>query len=94
MGPTNATSLFSLSLIVEARELHFQTILNYHSDRWFNHHQSQALAKHIGVRANIHLGGQTEFCPNGEHNLFVMRPRQGEKNNNEPLQCLFLMVVD
>ena len=20
---------------------------------------------HIGVRANIHLGGQTEFCPNG-----------------------------
>ena len=33
----------------------------------------------IGVRANIHLGGQTEFCPNGEHNLFVARPRQGEK---------------
>ena len=33
----------------------------------------------IGVRANINLGGQTEFCPNGEHNLFVMRPRQGEK---------------
>ena len=48
----------------------------------------------IGVRANIHLGGQTEFCPNGEHNLFVTRPRQGEKNNNELLQCLFLMVVD
>ena len=47
----------------------------------------------IGVRANIHLGGQTEFYPNGEHNLFVTRPRQGEKNNNEPLQCLFLMVV-
>ena len=20
---------------------------------------------HLGVRANIHLGGQTEFCPNG-----------------------------
>ena len=33
----------------------------------------------IGVRANIHLGGQTEFCPKGEHNLFVTRPRQGEK---------------
>ena len=33
----------------------------------------------VGVRANIHLGGQTEFCPNGEHNLFVTRPRQGEK---------------
>ena len=33
----------------------------------------------IGVRANIHLGGQTEFCPNGENNLFVTRPRQGEK---------------
>ena len=30
----------------------------------------------IGVRANIHLGGQTEFCPNGEHNLFVTRPRR------------------
>ena len=43
----------------------------------------------IGIRANIHLGGQTEFCPNGEHNLFVTRPRQGEKNNNELLQCLF-----
>ena len=37
----------------------------------------------IGVRANIHLGAQTEFCPNGEHKLFVTRPRQGEKNNNE-----------
>ena len=35
--------------------------------------------KSIGVRANINLGGQTEFCPNGEHNLFVARPRQGEK---------------
>ena len=23
------------------------------------------LVVHIGVRANIHLGGQTEFCPNG-----------------------------
>ena len=33
----------------------------------------------IGVRANIHLGGQTEFCPNGKNNLFVTRPRQGEK---------------
>ena len=37
----------------------------------------------IGERANIHLGGQTKFCPNGEHKLFVTRPRQGEKNNNE-----------
>ena len=35
----------------------------------------------IGVRANLHLGGQTECCPNGEHKLFVTRPRQGEKNN-------------
>ena len=24
-----------------------------------------------GVQANIHLGGQTEFCPNDEHNLSV-----------------------
>ena len=43
----------------------------------------------IGVRANIHLGGQTEFCPNYERKLFVTRPRQGEKNNNELLQSLF-----
>ena len=50
----------------------------------------------IGVRANIHLGGQTEFCPNGERKLFVTRSRQGEKNNNELLQSLFFdgdMVV-
>ena len=39
--------------------------------------------------ANIHLGGQTEFCPNGERKLFVTWPRQGEKNNNELLQSLF-----
>ena len=30
----------------------------------------------FGGGANIHLGGQTEFCPNGEHNLFVTRPRR------------------
>ena len=33
----------------------------------------------IGVRANIHLGGQAEFFPNGEHKMFVTQPRQGEK---------------
>ena len=55
---------------------------------------SRFRSQFIWVRGNIHLGGQTEFCPNGEHNLFVMRPRQGEKNNNELLQCLFLTVVD
>ena len=44
---------------------------------------------YIGVRANIHLGGQIEFCPNGEHKLFVTRPRQGEKDNKELLQSLF-----
>ena len=46
----------------------------------------------IGVRANIHVGGggQTKFCPYGEHKLFITRPRHGEKNNNELLQCLFL----
>ena len=43
----------------------------------------------IGVRDNIHLGGQTEFCPNGERNLSVTRPRQVENNNNELLQSLF-----
>ena len=43
----------------------------------------------ISVRANIHLGGKTEFCPNGERKLFVTWPRQREKNNNELLQSLF-----
>ena len=43
----------------------------------------------MGVRANIHLGGQTQFCPNGERKLFVTRLRQGEKNNTELLQSLF-----
>ena len=33
----------------------------------------------IGIPANIHLVGQTEFCPNGKHKLFVTRPCQGEK---------------
>ena len=47
---------------------------------------------HIGVRANIHLGGQTEFCPNGERKLFVTLPCQGEHNNNELLQSLFFDV--
>ena len=42
---------------------------------------------HIGVRANIHLEGQTKFCPNGERIFFVTRPRQGEKN--ELSQSLF-----
>ena len=40
----------------------------------------------IGVRANIH------FCPNGERKLFVTRPRQGEKNNNELLQSIFFDI--
>ena len=34
-------------------------------------------------------GGQTEFCPNGEHKLFVTRPRQGEKNYDELWQWVF-----
>ena len=33
----------------------------------------------IGVRADIHLGGQTEFHPNGEHNLFLSRGPAREK---------------
>ena len=33
----------------------------------------------IDERANIHLGGQTKFCPNGAHKLFVPRHGQGEK---------------
>ena len=47
------------------------------------------LISDIGVRANIHLGGQTKFCPNGEHKLFVTRPRQADTNNTELLQCQF-----
>ena len=46
-----------------------------------NQNQRHITLNLIGVRANIHLGDQTEFCPNGEHKLFV--------NNNELLQCLF-----
>ena len=41
-----------------------------------------------------HLGGQTKFSPNGENKLFVTRPRQGEKNNNELLKSLFLTIVE
>ena len=33
----------------------------------------------IGIQANIHLGGQTKFFPNGENKLYVMRPRPGEE---------------
>ena len=48
----------------------------------------------IGVRANIHLGGQAEFFPNGEHKMFVTQPPARGKNNNELLQCLFLTFVE
>ena len=41
--------------------------------------QIYTLCLHIGVRANIHFGGQTEFCHNGERKSFVTQPRQGEK---------------
>ena len=37
-------------------------------------------------------GGGTEFRPNGEHNLFVTRPLQGEKLNC--CSAYFLTVVD
>ena len=50
----------------------------------------------IGVWAiYIHLGGQTEFWPNGKHKLFSRgTASQGEKNNNELLQSLFFTVVE
>ena len=48
----------------------------------------------IGVRGNIHLGGQAEFCPNSEHKMFVTQPPAKGKNNNELLQCLFLTFVE
>ena len=46
--------------------------------------------QHMHMRTGQHpFGGQTEFCLNGKHKLFVKRPRQGEKNNNVLLQSLF-----
>ena len=48
----------------------------------------------VRVRANIHLGGQTEFCPNGERKLFVTWPRQGEKIIMNYCRAYFLTVVE
>ena len=75
---------------IHADSLH-TTIAIHVNIRWIRARTNQRrdVYRTIGVRANIHLGGQTEFCPNGEHNLFITRPRQGEKNNNERLKCLF-----
>ena len=47
----------------------------------------------MGVRGNIHLGGQTEFCPNDEHKLFSRGLAREKNNNNELLKCLFFTVV-
>ena len=47
-------------------------------------------APSIGVRANIHLGVQIEFRPNGEHKLFSRDPAREKEKNIELLQCLFL----
>ena len=44
----------------------------------------------IGVRANVHLGGQTEFCTNGEHNCLSRGPAREKNSNTELLQCLFV----
>ena len=33
----------------------------------------------IGVRANIHLGGQTEFCPNGKKTCLSRGPAREKK---------------
>ena len=48
----------------------------------------------IGVRANIHLGGQTGFCPPGERKLFVTRPRQGDKIIMNYCRAYFLTIVE
>ena len=48
----------------------------------------------LSVRANIHLGGQTEFCPNGERKLFVTRPRQGEKKIMNCCRAYVLTVIE
>ena len=37
-----------------------------------NQNQRHITLNLIGVRANIHLGGQTEFFPNGEHKLMAI----------------------
>ena len=49
--------------------------------------------EHLGVRANIHLGDHNEFCPNGEHKLFVTRPRQGENIIMNYCSAYFMTVV-
>ena len=45
-------------------------IFEYASIIWDPHTDSNT----IGVRANIHLGGQTEFCPNGGRQIVCSRP--------------------
>ena len=40
------------------------------------------------------FGGSNRVLHEWRTQLFVARPRQGEKNNNELLQCLFLTVVE
>ena len=48
----------------------------------------------IGVRANIHLGGQGLVLPEWPTQLVCHAAPPGRKNNNEITQCLFLTVVD
>ena len=48
----------------------------------------------IGVRANIHLGGETDFCPNGEHRLFSHGPAREKKILMNYCSAYFLTVVE
>ena len=53
---------------------------------------------HIGVRANIHLGGggvKTSFAhlPEWRTQIVCYAAPPGRKNNNELLQCLFLTIL-
>ena len=41
----------------------------------------------IGVRANIHLGGQTQFCPNGHEQMFVICPNKCNICPNWGVNC-------
>ena len=34
------------------------------------------VAMSIGVRANVHLGGQTQFCPNDHEQMYCLLPEK------------------
>ena len=56
-------------------------------------HSHLAFLLPIGRTGQNPFGGQTKFCPNGEHKLFVTRPRQGEKIIMNYCSAYFLVTV-